>query len=59
MDPAVFRHGQLVQVQASFSTIPMSGNKGTHKMLLKLRSVALIDRSMQQVAIGMHHTTIY
>ncbi|KAF8220722.1 hypothetical protein L208DRAFT_1020340, partial [Tricholoma matsutake] len=45
--PQIFRIGDIVQVQVSFVTIPVQGNK--HKMLVVLRSMALLDGSLSKV----------
>ncbi|KAA1478959.1 hypothetical protein DENSPDRAFT_788611, partial [Dentipellis sp. KUC8613] len=50
VDPAVFRAGQIVQLQVSFTTVPLAGRKGTFQLLCKLRSVAILDRQLQEVS---------
>ncbi|KAI0060626.1 hypothetical protein BV25DRAFT_1807174 [Artomyces pyxidatus] len=49
IDPAVIRAGQIVQLQVSFSTVPMWGRKGMYRMVSKLRSVTILDRELHEV----------
>ncbi|KAI0054297.1 hypothetical protein BV25DRAFT_1817240, partial [Artomyces pyxidatus] len=50
IDPAVIRAGQIVQLQVSFSTVPMWGRKGMYRMVSKLRSVTILDRELHEVS---------
>ncbi|KAA1480130.1 hypothetical protein DENSPDRAFT_789985, partial [Dentipellis sp. KUC8613] len=50
IDPAVFRPGQIVQLQVSFVTVPVAGAKGIYQVTPKLRSIAILDRSLQEVS---------
>ncbi|KAI0041272.1 hypothetical protein FA95DRAFT_1501742, partial [Auriscalpium vulgare] len=50
VDPAVFRAGQVVEVQFSFASVPLSGRTHIHQMILKMRSLALLDRGIQEVS---------
>jgi hypothetical protein len=48
MDPVRFRIGDIVEVQATVSAIPVKGNK--FKTVAQLRSLALIDGSFTEVS---------
>jgi hypothetical protein len=45
--PHVFRIGDIVEIQVSFMIIPLKDNK--HKMIVVLRSIALLDPHFSQV----------
>ncbi|KIM79455.1 hypothetical protein PILCRDRAFT_10290 [Piloderma croceum F 1598] len=48
MDPVRFRVGDIVEVQATITAIPVKGNK--FKTIAQLRSLALIDGSFTEKA---------
>lgn len=45
--PSAIRPGQLLEVQVAFCAVPVA--KGKYRMLLKLRSVCILDRQVQKV----------
>lgn len=47
--PVQIKVGHLVEVQVSFSVVPIS--KGRHLMLSKLRSVCILDQVVQKVRL--------
>lgn len=47
-DPAQFRTGQIVQIEVAFNTVPAAGSN--YRMVMHLKNVALLDRTMQQVS---------
>src|SRR5882762_5803914 len=53
IDPSVFRHGQMVQVQFPVLTVPMTRScpgQGFYNMVTNLRSICIIDRKIQEVS---------
>ena len=46
-NPQIFRVGDIVEAQVSFIVAPMKANK--HKMIVVLRSIALLDGTFSQV----------
>ena len=40
--------GQLVEIQASFAAVPRG--RGKYKMVCRLRSVCILDQSIEQVS---------
>ncbi len=48
-NPVQIKVGHLVEVQVSFSVVPIS--KGRHLMLSKLRSVCILDQIVQKVGL--------
>ena len=46
-NPQIFRVGDIVEAQVSFIVVPIKANK--HKMIVVLRSVALLDGTFSQV----------
>ncbi|KAI0308419.1 hypothetical protein OF83DRAFT_1089840, partial [Amylostereum chailletii] len=47
-DPALFRIGQIVELQVSFTSVPLWGRKGMFRMATKLRAIAILDTYLQQ-----------
>jgi hypothetical protein len=47
VNPQIFRVGDIVEAQVSFIVVPLKDNK--HKMIVVLRSIALLDASFSQV----------
>jgi hypothetical protein len=47
VNPQIFRVGDIVEAQVSFIAVPLKDNK--YKMIVVLRSVALLDASFSQV----------
>jgi hypothetical protein len=54
IDPIKVQTGDIVEVQVSFSTVPLKGDR--YKMLLVLRSIAIIDTALTQVRTYCVHT---
>lgn len=50
VSPSVFTVGQLVEVQVSFVVVPVS--KRVWKMILKLRSICILNRIIQEVRVS-------
>ena len=54
VDPSVVRLGQIIQLQFAVETIPMSRSHpgtGTYQVSAKLRSLCILDRSIQEVSL--------
>lgn len=49
MGPQAFRVGDLVTLQILFAVVPLRGD--TYKMLTVLRSITLVDGSLQRVSV--------
>lgn len=47
VNPQIFRVGDIVEAQVSFIAAPLKDNK--HKMIIVLRSIALLDPTFSQV----------
>lgn len=47
VNPQIFRVGDLVEAQVSFIGVPLKDNK--YKMIVVLRSIALLDATFSQV----------
>ena len=47
VNPQIFRIGDIVEAQVSFIVVPLKDNK--HKMIVVLRSIALLDPYFTQV----------
>jgi len=47
VNPQIFRVGDIVEAQVSFIAVPLTDNK--HKMIIVLRSIALLDTTFSQV----------
>ena len=62
IDPAVFCHGQMVQVQFSVLTVPMTQSRpgqSSYYMATNLWSICIIDRKIQEVSslsLSSNHT---
>lgn len=58
VNPQIFRVGDIVEAQVSFIAVPLKDNK--YKMIVVLRSIALLDASFSQVrmAIVTNHGTL-
>ncbi|KAI0043095.1 hypothetical protein FA95DRAFT_1499128 [Auriscalpium vulgare] len=50
IDPSILRVGQIVQLQVAFGSVPLWGKKGSYRMVSKLRSIAILDRELQDVS---------
>ena len=48
MDPIEFRVGDIVEVQLNAAAVPIK--RGRYKMVLQLRSVALVEGKFSQVS---------
>ncbi|KAI0039293.1 hypothetical protein FA95DRAFT_1612686 [Auriscalpium vulgare] len=48
IDPSILRIGQVVQLQVAFASVPLWGRKGSFRMVAKLRSIAILDRGLQE-----------
>lgn len=49
MDPTRFRVGDIVEVQMTVAAVPVKNNK--YKMIIQLRSLALLDGTFADVSI--------
>lgn len=49
------RIGQIVQLQVSFTSVPLWGRKGGFRMASKLRSVTILDRKLQEVCSALDY----
>jgi len=49
VDLTCFRVGDIVEVQITVAAVPVKNNK--HKMIIQLRSLALLDGSFADVSI--------
>lgn len=47
VNPQIFRIGDIVEAQVSFIAVPLKNNK--YKMIVVLRSIALLDATFSQV----------
>ncbi|KAF8801725.1 hypothetical protein BYT27DRAFT_7114467, partial [Phlegmacium glaucopus] len=47
VNPQIFRIGDIVEAQVSFIVVPLKDNK--HKMIVVLRSIALLDTRFSKV----------
>ena len=47
VNPQIFRIGDIVEAQVSFIAVPLKDKK--HKMIVVLRSIALLDATFSQV----------
>ncbi|KAI0311293.1 hypothetical protein OF83DRAFT_1029255, partial [Amylostereum chailletii] len=47
-DPALFRIGQIIELQVLFTSVPLWGRKGMFRMTTKLRAIAILDTYFQQ-----------
>jgi hypothetical protein len=57
VDPACFRVGDIVEVQMTIAAVPIRNKK--YKMILQLRSIALVDSSFTDVSLYTHNQTKY
>ena len=48
VNPQIFRVGDIVEAQVSFIAVPLKDNK--HKMIVVLRSIALLDATFSQAS---------
>lgn len=57
VNPQIFRVGDIVEAQVSFIAVPLKDNK--YKMIVVLRSIALLDATFSQVRmviVTVYHT---
>jgi hypothetical protein len=52
--PHTFRIGDIVEMQVSFVAVPLKEQK--YKMMVVLRSIALLDKAYSQVSICFNNT---